>query len=145
MSVDFDFEALEAELRATVPSLRENALDAWTALYEDRRRRLLVVAHEKIEEVLGFIEARACTDVVVEVKNDDGDGNVELTIDGLRFRVIAIFYDDKDDNIGLCVKDYGGTWIVVSSLAQLGKQISEGKFTDNPTGVTRNVKLPPGA
>lgn len=126
-----DFEPGEVE-----SSLRERALEAWGHVQGEHTLALQRVAYEKIAEILGETNG---TDVVTKIDNpNDGDGTVELTVDGIRFQVKVVFPNGNGEvvtgqdpsTVTLSAQTATGNWATVNSLVVLGKLLNGGNLKE---------------
>lgn len=115
----FDFRAAEHDLAAVKPeSLRDRADGAYQDVEINVRRELLLGAHTAIHEIIGETNG---TDVVVNLRGFEGAGEVEMTIDNLRFQYQRFIDSDGDVQEELKVKRSAYSWAKVESLRALGR------------------------
>lgn len=111
-----DFDLNEAQY------LRERALAAWETERAQREHELLLVAQERIHEVLGAMNAQK---VSVELSQSDDEGTVEMTVAGIAFKVQVT---QGGDRVRLLAKNKHTGVDEIKDLADLGRLIAEGKL-----------------
>jgi hypothetical protein len=131
MSTDFDWSAAEQQMHTQQQELglRERAEDAFLAARAEQVAELLLAATERLERVLGESNG---THPEVEL-GAGGAGHVFVTIDNIRFRVVATRDQAGDLMTALQVRTSSGTWLVVQDVADLGGKLKRDPcFVDDP-------------
>lgn len=137
----FDFDSMEAALAAVrSPSdLRKHAVEAWRVAEAQARADLTALALDAIERILNEVNG---TDAEVELGDEDGTGNVQVTVDGMRFRYIRDTSRSADDGYkeALGVKTGAFSWAGVRHLADLGRAIQRGVVLDVEPHIERGTE-----
>lgn len=131
---DFDFDVLEAEMHDPEGErLRDVAAAHWLDARVEQERDFLVQATDLIEEILGVSNG---ADVKVVVPDLNGNGGVEMTIDGMRFQVKFSSFKDTDPILNVRLRGVTtASWTCITSLAELGCKIASGQVVPvDPVG-----------